>query len=172
MVKTKGSIDRVRHRKRRSDFKKKRNIYAGKKTKPRHKVNGNFVPYVSTRRRGDLIKIWFWSVEPMSHGGIMNFAPKVRRHIHKIVYGRHKLRMDVEPEIISTKENIEELCLDHLWVGEWMMMMWSSSKNRFHVSAKAVAKIKITQHPNGMTCKVYPSWKKRSLRRYWFWRDS
>ena len=171
MVKTKGSKDKIKHRKRRSDVGKKREFYNHKKTKPRHKVNGNFVSYISKRKRDDPIKVWFWSVEPMSHQGLMNFNKDIRRKMHRFVYGRNKVRIDVYPEVISTKDNISELALEYLWEGTWHLKLWGNSKNKFHTSARTVAVIKITNHPDGMRCRVIPAYNKRSLRRYWFWRD-
>lgn len=171
MVKTKGSRDKVRFRKRRSDKGKKREKYAGKKTKPRRKINGKFVSYVSKRRREDPIKVWFWSVHTISNEGLMNFHRSVRRKMHKSVYGRNRLRVDLYPEMISTKEGICEIAIDNLSEGTWLLKLWSHSKNRFHCSAKAFAVIKITDHPEGMKCKVIPNYKRRSLRRLWFWRD-
>lgn len=171
MVKTKGSKDKVKHRKRRSDIGKKRNLYAHKKTKPRHKVNGNFVPYKSNRRRDAPLKIWWWSIEEMSREGLMNFNKESRRKMRRIVYGHNRVRMDVDAEQISTREKISELALEYLWEGNWLMLMWSSSRNKYHVSAKGVAIVKITSHPDGLRARVYPNFNRRSLKRYWFWRD-
>lgn len=154
-MRTRGAKD-VNRRHKRKDIGKKREKYAGKKTKPRRKISGKFVPYVSKRRRGDAIKIWFWSVEQMSHQGFMNFSKETRRKMHRYVYGRSRLRIDVEPEDISTIEAIKELALDNLWSGEWLLLIWGHSKNSYHCSARAFAKLIITDHPEGMKCRVIP----------------
>jgi hypothetical protein len=170
-MRTRGAKD-LKRRHRRSDVGKKREFYSKKKTKPRRKINGKFVPYVSKRRRDGQIKIAFWSIEPMSNQGLMNFSPDVRRKMRRVVYGRNRLRLDVDPEVLSSREAIAELVQEYLWTGQWLLMLWSNSKNLYHCSPRGFAVIKIVEHPEGMKVKVIPSFKRRSLRRLWFWRDS
>lgn len=167
MSRTKGS----RNKHRRPDFGKKREIYAGKKTKPRRNINGKFVSYISKRKRGDNIKITFWSKTPMSHQGFMNFPNKSRRSMHRYVYGKDRLQFEISPDDISTKEAISELACNYLWAGTWLLMLWSHSKNTYHCSPRCFGIVKIKDSPDGLTCKVIPNYKRRSLRRLWFWRD-
>jgi hypothetical protein len=174
MVKTKGSKDKVKHRRTRSDKNKKRKIYAGKKTLHRKNVNGNFVSYVPKRKRDDNILVRFCSVEPMSHEGLMRFSKETRRKMHQSVYGKSSLTLSVPPEQLSTKEKIEELALDYLWEikdSYWLLMLWGTSKNTHHCSPRAFGIIKISQHPSGLKARVIPSYKRRSLKRMFFWRD-
>jgi hypothetical protein len=172
-MRTKFAKDKHR-RKRRNDVGRKRKIYAGKKTLHRKKVNGNFVSYIPKRKRGDNILVRFCSVEPISHQGLMNFSKETRRKMHRMVYGKSSLMLSVPPEELSTKAKIEEICLDHLWdikEGYWLLMLWGNSKNSHHCSPRAFGIIRMSQHPEGMRCRVIPSFKKRSLRRMFFWRD-
>jgi len=155
----------------RSDLGKKRKLFNGKKTKPRRKVNGRFIPYVSKRKREDALKVEFWSVEPMSYDGFMNFNSKVRRSMRRIVYGRNRLRVDIYPEDLSTRDKISEVSLYCLWEGEWLLLLRGCSKNKYHSSPRAFAVIKIKDSPEGLKCRVYPSYKRRSLKRLWFWRE-
>ena len=171
MVKTKGSKDKIRNRKTRTDKGKKREKYAGKKTNPRRKVNGKFVPYISKRKRGDLIKVWFWDVKKMRPESLMNFSKSSRRKMHRYVYGRNRVRIDVLPENLSTKERISELCLEYLWEGEWLLKLWSHARNKYKCTARAFARIVITDHPEGLKCRIIPNYKRRSLKRMFFWRE-
>jgi len=171
-MKTKGSVDKVNYRKTRSDKGKKRERYAGKKTLPRKKVNGQYRTYVSKRKRGDPIKVEFHTVELMSHQGFMNFSSKVRRHMHRYVYGKQRVCFTLDPESISTKEKISELCCQNLWEGTWHLKLRSHAKNTHHNSPKSFAVVRITQHKEGLKCKVTPNYRRRSLKRLFFWKDS
>jgi hypothetical protein len=170
-MKTRGSHD-LRRRKRRSDIGKRRALFMGKKPKPRRKnSHGVFVPYVSHRSRNDPIKVWFWDVQKMSLNGFHHFNKNVRLKVRRIVYGKNRIRVDVDPEQLSTRENIAQLGEELLWEGSWYLMLWSGSKNKFHTSAKCVAVLQIKETSLGLKCRVIPSHNHRSLRKYWFWRD-
>jgi hypothetical protein len=167
MVKTKGAKD-LRRRKRRSDVGKKREKYAGKKTHPRRKINGRYVPYVSKRKRGDAIKIGFYRVSPMTYDGFMNFAPEIRRKMHTKTYGT-KSHFIVDIDEINTSDKICEFALNYLWEGTWQIRLPVTKKNKRHCSYCAFAILKIRESPEGLKCKLYPSFKRRSLRRlFWF----
>lgn len=168
MVKTKGSRDRVRFRKKRSDIGKKREKYAGKPTKPRRKINGVYKPYVSTRKREDPISVGLYERKPMSHEGLINWSPKSRRKVHKYVYGT-RLHYTVKPEEINNKEKIADMFCSDLDVGTWEFRLPSNKKNKGHVSYCCFAILKIKDSPEGMKCKVTPHFKRRSLRRLWWW---
>ena len=127
--------------------------------------------YVSTRSKGDPIKIWFWKVEPMLKSSYKNFHKRIRKYMRRKTY-LPVLRMDVSPEDLSTKENVARLCIDNLWAGHWLLKTFSHAKNKFHVTNRAVAEIIITDSPTGLRAKVFPSYKSRGLYRYWFWRES
>lgn len=173
-MKTKGSKTKKRFVKTRSDKNKKRKFYAGKKTKHRRKSGDTFVRYIPKRRRDDAIKLEFWSVEKMSSESLMHFSQASRRKMHRYIYHKNSLRIDVNPSEISTKEKIEELALSYLWAipdGYWLIMFRSHAKNQHHNSPKAFGTVKITDHKEGMKAKVVPHYKKRSLKRMFFWRD-
>ena len=81
------------------------------------------------------------------------------------------LRIDVDPEQLSTKDNVAQLCIDNLWAGHWLLKTFSHAKNKFHVTNRAVAEIIITDSSDGLRARVIPSFKSRGLYRYWFWND-
>ena len=177
MVKTKGSYDRVKHRKVRSDRGKKRKIYAGKKTNPRKKINGNYITQIPKRKRDDPIHVEFWFVRPMSHEGYMNFHKSIRRKMHRTVYGGKKKKcFIIDPSEINNEEKISEFACSNLYDGFWLLMLRGNSKNKYHNSPRAFAQITIKDSPEGFNCKVIPNYyskKKRayrSLRKLWWWR--
>jgi len=176
-MKTKGAKDKVKYRKRRSDFGKKRKFYAGRKTKPRRKVNGNYKPYISKRNRDDPIHVEFWLVRDMSHQGFMNFHKSIRRKMGKKVYGGKKKRcFIVDPSEIETKEKISDFACDFLWEGKWLLMLRGNAKNKYYNCPRAFAQVTIRDTPEGFKCRVIPNYyckskrRHRSLRRLWWWR--
>jgi hypothetical protein len=166
-MRTLGAKD-LKRRHRRKDIGKKRKKYAGKKTKPRRNINGRFVPHVSKRRRDDPIHIGFYRVTPMTHEGLMNFSGDTRRKMHRFTYGT-KLHFITDPSEINTKEKIADFVRQHLWGGVWQLRIPGNSKNKYHCSYRAFAVVKITEHSEGLKVKVIPSFKRRSLRRLWWW---
>lgn len=172
MVKTPGSVDRVRVRKTRSDKGKRRKFYRGRKIKRRRKYNGKLVPYVSKRNEGDPIKFWFWDVQRMSVDGLHHWNKKLRIKVHRNVYGKNRVRIDIYPSDINTKEKFENYCAEILWEGNWLVLMWTSKKNKFHTSARAVATVKIKETSEGKKARLTPSYKNTGLYRYrWFFKS-
>jgi len=144
--------------------RKKRKTYAGKPIKKRRKYK-DFVRYVSVRKRDAPIKLWFWEERQMNKDSYRNFSKKTRPFMRKIVY-KPTLRLDISPEDISTKELIEQVCLDHLWTGTWLIMGFSRGKNRFHCKPVKLCKVRITESPSGLKAKMVNNFR---LWRYWFW---
>lgn len=171
MVKTKGSKDRVHHRKTRTDKGRKRKFYAGRKTKPRRNVGGRYIPYVSKRRRDAPIKIGLYERVPMSHEGYMNWNKKIRRKISRFVYG-HRLHFELDPSEIDTEEKICNEFLPYLWEGVWEFRIPATKKNKGNMSYCAFGFLKIRDSPEGLKCKVIPNFKRRSLKRLWWWRGN
>ena len=163
MVRTIGASD-LKPRKKRSDKGKRRKKYARKPTKKKRKV-GNFVKYVSKRNKDDPIKIWFWEQLPMNKDSYKNFSKETRPYMKKIVY-KPTLRIDVDPYQISNKELVEQLCLEHLWEGVWLMMGFSYGRNKRGIKPVKLCKVKITNHPEGLKAKMMDNYR---LFRYWFW---
>lgn len=161
MSRIKGAIDKKP--------RKKRTHYQGKPIKKTRKSNG-FVRYVSTRKRDDPIKLWFWEILPMNKDSYRNFSKQTRKYMHRKVY-IPRLRIDVDSYQISNKELVGQLCIDHLWAGHWLLKMFSHAKNKFHSTNRGVAEIIITDAPSGFRVKVIPSFGARGLYRYWFWND-
>jgi hypothetical protein len=166
-MKTKGSKDIVKRRHRRSDIGKKREYYAGRKTKPRRKIHGRFIPYVSKRKRGDNIHVGFYRVTPMTQQGFMNFPGEIRRKMHRFTYGT-KVHFVLDPGEINTSEKIADFACNNLWDGEWQLRLPTTSKNYGHCSYRAFAVLKIRDSPEGLRCRVNPSFKRRSLKRLWW----
>ena len=94
-------------------------------------------------------------------------SEKIRPHIKKIVY-RPLLRVDVMSERLSSKEEIGKLALEVIgYDGSFLLKMFCHAKNKYHCTNRTVAKIKITEHPDGLKADVFESWR---IARYWFWK--
>jgi len=170
MSRTKNARD-LKRRKGRKDKGKKRPKYGGKPVKKKRKIQGRIVPYVS-KRKGDLMKVYFLKVDAMSKDGYMNLSPEFRKKAWKYVYGRDgkRKRIDVPEEQLSTIDNIADLCLQILSEGTWHLRLYTHRRNKYHCSAVTVATVNLFQTSEGLQCKVHPSFKNRSLKRYRFWR--
>lgn len=153
MSRTKGAKD-LKKRKHRVDRSKK---YVRRK--------GKLVPYIPKRSKGDPIKIWFWRRKPMSLDGFHKWHKGIRATIYKKVT-EFGVRMDVPPSMISSPEAIENLALEYLYEGEWLMMGFSHGKNKFHVKPVKLCKVVVRPSVEGSTAKVSETWR---LSRYWFW---
>lgn len=164
MVKTPGSVDRKK-RKRRSDKGKRRKKYRGKSTKKKRKKYGRFIPYVPPLEKKRVIKLWFWKEEAMSPEGFKKWRAEIRQNIRRVIY-KPIIRIDVSPSMISTKELIEELCEENLYPGIWLMMGFSHGKNSYRVKPVKLARIKIVEHNTGPRAKMIYNFR---LYRYWFW---
>lgn len=165
MVRTPGSKDK-RRRKSRSDKGKRRKKYRGKPTKPKRKRFGRFVPYVPPAQKKSVIKIWFWEEAQMTPEGIRRFSRHIRRKMRRIVY-KPRIRLDVPVSMLSTNREIENLTLEHLWPGTFLIMGFSKGKNKWGVKPVKLCKVNITDHVGGMRCRVVKNYR---LFRYWFWR--
>lgn len=154
MTRTKGAGD-LRRRSRRSDRGKLRKIYAGKKTKPKRKVHGRFVPYISKRSRGDPVKIWFQEKKRIRKEGYVKLPANLRKMSDKMSKTWIDRPTLVDPEDISTPEKIGEIAIEILkYPGLFNLTMPSHSKNRFGVSYKKKAVIKITETKEGLHAEV------------------
>ena len=165
-MKTLGSRDR-RKRRTRSDKGKRRKYYRGKKVRRRRKV-GDFVRYVSTRKKDSPIKLWFIEICPMNKDSYFNFSKETRRFMRRVVY-RPRLRIDVYPDEINCREAVEDLCVEHLWTGNWLCRGFSKGKNSYEVKPVPLFEFKIIDHPEGIRCRMT-----RNIRlfRYWFWKKN
>lgn len=160
-MKTKGAKDKVKKRKRRSDYKKKHKKYRGKKI---------HIPF-SKRPKSDIknLKIYFWEQCKMSKSSYKNFSKKTRPYMRKIVYKPY-LRVDIPVEDISSKDAISQMALEVIGeTGTFIMRGFSKGKNRKGVKQVRLAVIKITEHSEGLRAMVFPTFR---LHRYkWFYRD-
>lgn len=147
--------------------RKKRTHYAGKPIKKRRRSKG-FVKYVSKRKRDDPIKLWMIEIRDMSKDGYKNFSSQTRKFMRKKVY-IPRLRIDVDPYQISTKALVEQLCVEHLWTGHWLIRGFSRGRNRFHCKPVKLAEVVITDSADGMRARMIRNWR---LFRYWFWDKS
>jgi len=169
MVKTKGSIDKFK-RKRRKDRGKHRKKYAGKLVKKKRKIMGKYV-YISKRNEDSPIKLYFWTIDKMSLEGLKHFHRKSRKYIRREVWGKNRVRIDVHPSEINNREKLEAFAEEHLWEATWLMLLWTHRKNRFHCSPRGVAIIKIKDTSEGIRARLYPSFKNRGLKRYSFFKS-
>lgn len=158
MSRTKGATDKKK--------RKQRKFYAGKPIKKKRRKHGKFVPYISKRQRGDPIKAWIWEVRKMSKTGYRNFSAKTRPFMKKIVFVP-LIRIDVDPERLSSVEAIKELFLEVVgYEGSFLLKLFCHAKNRMHVTNRTVAKVKITSHPEGLKAQVFETFR---ISRYFFW---
>lgn len=174
-MRTFGAVDK-RQRKHRSDRGKKRERYAGKKTKPRKRVNGNLKPYVPRRKYEDPIHIIFWKIDDMYKESYMHFEKNSRRHIRPTVYGRGAGRVHayIDPMEINNKEKLGAFCLERLWTGKWLIRLCGNAKTVTHSTFRAVAVAVIKENSSGNTVKIHTSYTTskgatRSIARTWFW---
>lgn len=145
----------LRKRKTRKDKGKHRKTYAGKPTKPKRRVNGNLVPYRSTRRRGDPISVWFQEKKRMSYQGYKKWHRGLRRYVDRTVKVFVDRPIKVNPSDISSPEKIGEFAIQVLqYPGLFNMLMPSASKSSWRVSYKKKAIIRITETEDGLHAKV------------------
>jgi hypothetical protein len=146
---------------------KKRKARKDRKYKSRYK-RGKFQPYFPKRNRNDPIKIWWWSIEPMSKDAYKRFPPHLRAIIRKTVF-KKSIRVDVLPIKLSNKREIEELAIETLGTtGYFYLMMFCKRKNQFGVSPVKTASVKIIETPEGLRAKFLQNFR---LYRYWFWEE-
>ncbi len=157
-------------RKKGSKDLKKRKVRKDKKYKYRKKrLSDKFIPYIPKQNRNDKIKIWFFKVEKMSKAGYKRFPPQLRPHVRTTIYKPH-LRIDVLPERMSSKREIEMLCEEiGLEEGKFEIRMFCKRKNQWGVSAVRVCTIQMLETPEGVRCKFLSA--ERRLGRYWFWKE-
>lgn len=148
---------------------KKRKTRSDKKHKHRRNRAGNLVPYISKRKKGDPLKVWFWHIKPMSIDGYKNWNPNLRPRLHRIIYKFVGRPVSVDPSYLSNKAALEELAVNVVgYPGNFLLMMPCHSKNTFRVSYKKRAKIQITETEDGLRAKVL---ELHNIQRYWFWKD-
>lgn len=158
MSRTKGAKD-LKKRKPRSDRKHK---YVKRK--------GKLVPYISKRKRGDRIKIWFWEIREMSKEGYLRWNKKIRAKISRRVYKPY-LRVDVYPDDISNGNSIAETALQSIGhEGDFLMMGFSHGKNKYRVKPVKLCRVTIlSTRSSELKVVVKDTFR---LSRYWFWRGN
>ena len=130
-----------------------------------HKREGKFQPYFPKRNRNDPLKIWWWSVEPMSKESCRRFPLRIRAKIRKVVF-KKSIRVDVSPSRLSSKRKIEELAVETLGTtGVYYLMMFCKRKNQFGVSPVKTASVKIIETSEGLKARFLQSFR---LHHYWF----
>jgi len=148
--------------------KKKRKVRSDKKHKYRKNRMGNLVIYKPKRKRDDPLRVWFWERLPMSWDGYKRFPRRVRPYIHKKITRFVDKPFLVEPEQLSTKENIAQLAVNVIChAGEFILMLPTHSKNTHHVSYKKKVRIRIVETEDGLKAKVIRIYS--GFQRYWFW---
>lgn len=169
MVKTFGSRD-LRRRKTRSDKGKRRRFYKGRRTKPKRKMNGKFVPYKSKRKAWHPIKVWFQEKKRMSKTGYMKWSPKIRGKIDKTIKCFIDKPVYVNPHDISNPEKMGEFAIQVLqYPGLFNWLMCSHAKNHYRKSYKLKARVKITETTEGLHADVFDF---NQMRHYkWFWSE-
>lgn len=130
------------------------------------KRKGKFIPYKPTRKKGDPIKIWWWERVQMSDDGYKQWNKYLRPTIYRKTT-RFGIRMDVNPDDISTREKIEQLASEYLFEGEWLMMGFSRGKTRTHIKPVKLCRVIVKDSERGFYSRMTNNYR---LFRYWFWR--
>ena len=124
-----------------------------------------FKKYVSSRNKGDPLKIYFWEKRPMSRDGYERVPRRFKLGVKKIIF-KPLMRVDVPETMINTKEGIEKLTVRLVgYEGRFQMRMFCKAKNRFGVSPKSRAEIEIRNTPDGLKGVII----KHKMHHYWFW---
>jgi hypothetical protein len=156
LTRTKGARD-IHKRKSRRDKKKR---YT--------KHHGKFIPYKTKRDKNSPIKLWFWKREEMSASGVKHFSRKTRPYMKKIIT-KFNVRVDVDPQDISTKEKIEQLAINVIgYEGTFLIMGFSKGKNSWGVKPVKLCKVVIRESPEGLNAKMTDNYR---LFRYFFWKN-
>lgn len=151
----------------RKDKGKRRKRYAGKLVKKKVTKRGRLIPYESKRKSTDPVKIWFWELKKISKESMKNFSRISRPHMRRTSFNPG-LRVDVEQERLSSKDEVEEMAVDVLgYPGEFYIMGFGHSKNKYKVSPFKLCHIKIIDNGDGtLTCKMLKNFR---LYRYKWW---
>ena len=145
----------LKKRKSRRDKKKK---YVKRGTK--------LIPYVPKRDRNDPIKLWVWERQKMSVSGISHFPKQVRPYMNRVIT-KFGVRVDVPPERLSNKKEVENLALEIIgYEGIFLIMGFSKGKNKFGIKPVKLCKIVITESSEGLNARMVENFR---LFRYWFW---
>lgn len=164
MVKTFGSVDKKK-RKKRSDFGKRRKYYRGKKTKPKRNKSGKFRPYIPPYEKKQNIKIWFWERLPMNPDSYYRFNKNARGKIRKVIF-KFRHRVDVPISMINTKEKLLAFCEEQLWAGEFYVMGFSRGRTRTHIKPVTLCVIYISETSEGLRARLIQN--RRLFRYSWF----
>jgi hypothetical protein len=128
---------------------------------------GNLQPYVSKRKKGDPVRIWFWKICEMSQQGFKNWARSIRPHIRRSVFRFVGHPVFVDTSEINSPEAIEHTAINVIgFEGSFYMMMPCHSKNSFRVSYKKRAVVRIVDSEEGLKAFVSDCSK---MSHYWFW---
>lgn len=117
--------------------------------------------------RKTYLKIRFVSQTPMSRQGYKNWTPSRRGKLHKSVYGKSVVCLQVPVERIESKEAIGDLASEYLDSGEYVMFGYSHGKTPTHVKLVMMCKIRLQKNEDRHSISIS---KTRRLSRYWFWK--
>lgn len=163
MGRTLGAIDKVTHRKPRSDIGKKRKRYKGQPCKHKKKS------YYYKRRKGNkdsIILRMFWRV-PMTRDGYKNWKVHARPKLYKeVTKMQPPIRVDVER--INTKKKIEEFVANNYWNGKFVVMGVSHGKTKTHTKWVHICTIVVKETPEGNVGKMIVN--KRLSKYGWFYK--
>ncbi len=165
MAKTFGAVDK-RQRRTRSDYGKKRKLYAGKPVK--NKRQRRYEKRIGSK---EFIKLWVWVAEPMSYDGYLRWYRKVRAKTSKIIYRPLTSeigRFDPHVSEIDTKEKMEQYIAERFWSGTFVVKGFSNAKNRYQCKAVRMCEIRVKETDEGNVGKMTKNWR---LSRYkWFYK--
>ncbi len=172
MVKKIGSIDRVSHRKTRSDLGKKRTRYKNKPCK--HRKNSYYYKRETGNKKS--IIIWAWVRKEMSKDGYRNWKKFwwLKARLWKEVTDLKSTKpLRVETSDINTKEKFERFIANRYWSGDngksvkYVIMGVSRGKTKTHRQWVKICTITVKNTPEG---NIGTMVENKRLSKYWWWK--
>ncbi len=162
MVKTFGSIDKIRKRRTRSDKGKLHKTYRGK-ILPKKRVK----PIKFTSRKGnkDSLKLFIWEVCPMEN--IQNWNRKIRHKISRTVYKPYS-RVDSLVAELSNKDRLETWAINNIQKpGSFVVRGCTGTpKTKTKIKWVRLFSVKMTSNQEGISARIT---KLDRIYRFWFW---
>ena len=163
-MKTFGAIDKVFHRKPRSDRGKKRKKYKGKPVK--NKKKRHYRKRIGNKQYIKIRPVWR---TPMSVDGYSNWKPHLRSIVYKEISNMKMSPVfEVDVSEIDTKEKIEDFVARNKWGGKFVVMGISSARTKTHRKWVNMCTILVKETPEGNVGRMIQN---KRLFRYWFYRS-
>ncbi|MBU0894835.1 MAG: hypothetical protein KKF48_02705 [Nanoarchaeota archaeon] len=171
MTKTIGSKDKVLHRKKRSDFGRKRNKYRGEPCK--HHKRKRYHRRIGEK---DSIIIWVQQKKNMTRDGYLNWKSHLRPKLYKETTDWKSTKpIRVKTNDINTKSKLEGYIAKTYWCGKdgkpqkFIVMGVSHGKTKTHFKWVKICTIIIKGTPEGNVGSIIDN--KRLSKYGWFYKN-